>query len=133
MPLQLPLKVLLVEDNPAFAHVLAKLLRRDGATVDTADTGQRAVEHLQARSYDVLLCDLWLPELTGPEFYTLLQAQYPHLCARVIFLTGDTLGAESTAFLAQCGQPWLQKPFTAAALRRALQHVCPPSRGPQHA
>ena len=39
---------------------------------------------------------------------------------------GDTLGAESTAFLAQCGQPWLQKPFTGATVRRAIQHVCTP-------
>ena len=42
--------------------------------------------------------------MLGPEA-PLLRVQYPHLLHRVIFLTGDTLGAESTAFLAQCGQP----------------------------
>lgn len=127
----LPLTILLIEDNLSFAQALAKLLRRSGATVDLADNGQRAVASLQARLYDVLLCDLRMPALSGPEFYTLLQEEYPHLRSRVIFFTGDSLGAESTAFLAQCGQPWLQKPFTAAALRHALQQVCLPPRGPQ--
>ena len=133
MPPKPSLKVLLIDDNPTFAQALAKLLRRDGASVDMVDNGQRAVAHLQARPYDVLLCDLRLPALTGSAFYALLRERYPHLCSRVIFLTGDTLGAESTAFLAQCGQPWLQKPFTAAALRRTLQQVYPPLRSPQNA
>jgi CheY-like chemotaxis protein len=118
------LKVLIIDDNLSFAQALAKLLHRNGAIVDTANTGQRAVGYLRVHSYDVLLCDLRMPALTGPELYTLLREQYPHLLPRVIFLTGDTLGAESMAFLAQCGQSWLQKPFTAAALRRALQQVC---------
>jgi hypothetical protein len=41
----------------------------------------------------------------------------------VLFLTGDTLGADSTAFLAQCGQPWLYKPCNAAAIRHATQQM----------
>ena len=121
-----PLKILIIDDNLSFAQALAKLLRRDGATVDMADNGQRALAHLQARSYDVLLCDLRMPALSGPEFYALLREQYPHLLHRVIFLTGDTLGAESTAFLAQCKQLWLPKPLTGAQVRCAVQHVCTP-------
>jgi hypothetical protein len=41
----------------------------------------------------------------------------------VLFLTGDTLGAARTAFLAQCGQPCLYKPCTAAAVRHAIHQV----------
>src|SRR5438045_1197288 len=52
------------------------LLRRDGATVDTADTGHRALALLQERRYDVLLCDLRMPELDGPAFYAILMRQY---------------------------------------------------------
>src|SRR4030095_9541104 len=47
--------------------------------------------------------------------------QSPALCQRIIFVTGDTLNVESTAFLAQCGQPYLYKPCTAAAVREAIQ------------
>lgn len=118
-----PVKILLIDDEPGFVSGLARLLRRDGHTVDTAGDGQRALAQLQASRYDVLLCDLRMPQLDGPAFYTLLLGQHASLCQRVIFLTGDTLGDESRAFLAQCGQPWLPKPCTAAAVRSAIQQM----------
>src|SRR5207247_720898 len=73
--------------------------------------------------YDVLLCDLRMPNLDVPAFYATLARQEPALCQRVIFLTGDVYHAASMAFLAQCGQPWLAKPCTVAAVRSALQQV----------
>ena len=45
------------------------------------------------------------------------------LGARVIFLTGVSDEAENQAFLAQCGQPWLRKPYPIAALRSAIQQI----------
>ena len=71
----------------------------------------------------MILCDLRMPALDGPTFYTLVQQQDPALCQRMIFVTGDTLGVESTAFLAHCGQPYLHKPCTAAAVRHAIHQV----------
>ena len=115
--------ILVIDDAPSFVRALAVLLRRDGATVDTADTGHRALARLEERRYDVILCDLRMPELDGPAFYAILTRQYPALRQRVIFLTGDTLRADSLAFLEQCGQPWLAKPCMIAAVRRAIQHV----------
>ena len=91
--------------------------------MDTAANGQRALALLQERRYDVILCDLRMPELDGPTFSNLLTRQYPSLRQRVIFLTGDTLRADSMAFLAQCGQPWVPKPCTVAAIRRAMAQV----------
>jgi CheY-like chemotaxis protein len=64
-----------------------------------------------------------MPVLDGPTFYALLTRQYPALRQRIIFLTGDTLGADSQAFLKQCGQPWLRKPSPIATIRRTIQHV----------
>jgi CheY-like chemotaxis protein len=64
-----------------------------------------------------------MPDLDGPDCYALLGRQYPSLRQRVIFLTRDTLNADSRAFLEQCGQPWLPKPCTAAAVRRAIQQM----------
>jgi CheY-like chemotaxis protein len=117
------LTILIVDDEPSFASGLAQLLRHDGSTVDTVANGRLALEHLQAQRYDVVLCDLRMPELDGPDFYALLCQQHASLRQRVIFLTGDTLEAESTAFLAQCGQPWLSKPCHAAAIRRVMQQL----------
>jgi CheY-like chemotaxis protein len=121
MALQTPRKILLIDDETSFVRALAQLLRRDGHTVHTADNGQHALAQLRTQCYDVILCDLHMPALDGPTLYALLRQQYPALCQRMIFVTGDTLGVESTAFLAQCGQPCLYKPCTAADVRRAIQ------------
>src|SRR5437763_15641595 len=118
-----PVTILLIDDEPSFVCALARLLRRDGYTVDTVDNGQRALAQLHTQSYDLILCDLHMPVLDGPALYSLLEQQAPPLCQRVIFLTGDTLGADSLAFLAQCGRPWLCKPCPATAVRRLIQHV----------
>jgi CheY-like chemotaxis protein len=115
--------ILLIDNEPSFVRALAQLLHRDGYRVDTATEGQQALTQLQSQRYDVILCDLWMPGLDGRAFYTRLQQQVPALCARVIFITGDTLEAESTAFLAQCGRPALTKPCPAAAIRQAIKQV----------
>ncbi len=120
---QTPVTILLIDDEPGFVSALARILRHDGHTVDTAADGHAALTHLQAQRYDVVLCDLRMPALDGAAFYDLLCQQHAYLRQRVIFLTGDTLGAASTAFLEQCGQPWVYKPCTAAAIRRALQQI----------
>ena len=123
MPLHPSVTMLVIDDEPSFVRALAALLRRDGYAVDTADNGHRALAQLEEHPYDVLLCDVRMPELDGPTFYDILTRQYPHLRQRVIFLTGDTLSVESQRFLEQCGQPWVPKPCPAAAIRRAIAQV----------
>ncbi len=89
--LHTPLTILVIDDAPSFVRTLAMLLRREGYTVETADTGNRALARLEKQRYDVILCDLRMPELDGPAFYDILTSQDPSLRQRVIFLTGDTL------------------------------------------
>ena len=48
------------------ASALARLLRRDGHTVETAANGRLALAMLEERAYDLILCDLRMPELDGP-------------------------------------------------------------------
>ena len=64
-----------------------------------------------------------MPELDGPSLYRLLERQQPHLCQRLIFLTGDTLEPATQAFLEQSGVPCLTKPFPIAEARRVIQRI----------
>src|SRR5262249_31423341 len=114
--------ILIVEDEPNFCSLLSQMLSRQGYSVVTASNGALAWEHLRAQRYDVILCDIIMPELDGLAFYTLLQLDYPALCSRVIFLTGD-IRETTRAFLHQCGQPWLYKPCEVAAIRQAVTQV----------
>jgi CheY-like chemotaxis protein len=115
--------ILLVDDEPSVASALARLLRRDGHTVETTANGRLALAMLQERAYDLILSDLRMPELDGPGLYRALAAHYPHLCQRFILLTGDTLSPEVLAFVAESGVPRLTKPFTAVAVRSAIQQA----------
>jgi CheY-like chemotaxis protein len=123
MTSQPPVMILLIDNEPSFTSALATLLRRDGYTIDITENGRLALTQLQAHRYDLFLCDLLMPELGGEDFYDVLRQQYPALCQRVIFLTGDTMHGESLAFLEACGQPWLKKPCGAAAVREAVQQL----------
>jgi CheY-like chemotaxis protein len=124
---QRTLQVLVIDDNPGILSAVTRLLQRDGHTVETATNGQEALALLQERGFDLILCDLLMPALDGQTLYGLLQGQLPALCQRIIFLTGDTLGVESQAFLQQCGQPWLPKPCGIAEVRTAMAQVLPAS------
>src|SRR4029450_6066377 len=91
--------ILVVDDEVSLASGLARLLRRDGHTVDTVTNGHLALGRVEARAYDLILCDVRMPELDGPSLYRRLERQQPHLCPRLIFLTGDTLEPATQAFL----------------------------------
>jgi two-component system, OmpR family, alkaline phosphatase synthesis response regulator PhoP len=90
-----PRTILVIDDEPSVVRALTGLLRRDGYVVGTARNGWHALAQLQAQPYDVIVCDLQMPELDGSAFYALLTRQYPTLRHRVIFLTGDC-GDEAT-------------------------------------
>jgi two-component system NtrC family sensor kinase len=115
--------ILVVDDEPGITSALALLLGRDGHTVETAANGRLALEKLEVRAYDLILCDLRMPELDGPGFYRELERRHPHLLRRIIFLTGDTLSAPTREFLEGVDGSSLRKPFRAAEVRRAVQEA----------
>lgn len=120
-------RILIVEDEASLANVLARLLRRDGHTVDTAANGRLALAKLDEQTYDLILSDIRMPEVDGPSLYRLLERRQPHLCRRWVFLTGDTLEPATRAFLEASGVPYLMKPVTLAQIRRAIRQVEPMS------
>jgi two-component system, NtrC family, response regulator GlrR len=115
--------ILVIDDEPSLVRGVTRLLRREGYTVATAANGRYALAQLQVQPYDVILSDLSMPDVDGPTFFALLGQQAPALCQRVIFLTGAASEAGHRAFLAQCGRPWLRKPYSLAGLRRAIAQL----------
>jgi two-component system NtrC family sensor kinase len=115
--------LLIVDDEVGTATALVRVFHRDGQILDTAANGREALDKLRARSYDLILCDLRMPELDGPSLYRALACERPHLQRRFIFLTGDTLSPEAKAFFDETRAPHLAKPFRAAEIRRLVQQV----------
>jgi two-component system NtrC family sensor kinase len=115
--------LLIVDDEAGTTKALVRVFRRDGHVPDTASNGREALDKLRSRSYDLILCDLRMPELDGPSLYRTLACERPHLQQRFIFLTGDTLSPEAKAFLDEAHAPYLAKPFRAAEIRRLVQQT----------
>jgi PAS domain S-box-containing protein len=115
--------ILLIDDEPGIHRALTQLLRRSGHTITTAANGQEGLAALAAHAYDLILCDMRMPDLDGPAFYRELASRHPHLLSRVIFLTGDVLSPEAEAFFTQVGRPRLLKPFRAQEVRQLIQEV----------
>ena len=122
--------ILIVDDEAGIRNGLAYLLRRNGYKVDTAANGRLALIKLQEQVFDLIVCDLRMPELDGPGLYQALAHDQPQLSQRMIFLTGDTLSPETKEFLERTDIPRLTKPFTAAEVRRVVaQALQEPGRG----
>jgi two-component system copper resistance phosphate regulon response regulator CusR len=69
------MRILLVEDEPDAAAVLAKGLREHAYAVDTAADGRQALEHTAINDYDLIVLDLLLPRLDGIEVCRRLRAE----------------------------------------------------------
>ena len=123
LPLVTGKAILVVDDEPDVAGVLAEMLVADGHQVETATSGVRALEKLAERDYDLIVSDIKMPELDGPGLYHEIERRYPRLRRRIIFLTGDTLSAWTDDFLAHTEASSLSKPFVPGEVRRAVQRA----------
>lgn len=104
-------------------RALTPLLRRSGHDITSAVNGLEDLAALEARSYEVILCDMRRPDLDGPGFYRELERRQPHLLPRVVFLTGDVLSPEAKVFSPQADNLRLEKSFKALAVRQVIQQV----------
>ena len=115
--------ILVVDDEPLVAALMADTLELEGYEVETAKNGREALEKIAARSYDALLSDLRMPELDGVGLYRELEQQHPRLLPRLAFVSGTTEPPEYASFLEQTGATVLSKPFAVADLHRLVQRL----------
>lgn len=112
-----PLRILVAEDDPITARLVAKLLARFGYQPDVVDSGEAAVEAVEQGTYDLVLMDLQMPNTDGTEATRRIRAsarvgRQP----RIVALTA-TLSAEDAGCCAAVGMDGvLRKPVQIAAL-----------------
>src|ERR1700682_1428767 len=105
-----PACILVVDDEPLVAAIIADTLGLEGYEVDTAKNGREALEKIAARSYDAILSDLRMPELDGVGLYRELEQQDQSLLLRLAFVSGTTEPPEYASFLERTGATVLSKP-----------------------
>src|SRR5438876_2584084 len=126
-PAQVPegkrLHILVVDDEPHILYYMRATLESWGHSVEVASDGAYALERAIAGDFDVIICDLRMPHLSGRDMYQKLARQDPRAAERIIFATGDTVRGDTLQFLETLGRPYLHKPFTLSELRAALGHA----------
>jgi signal transduction histidine kinase/CheY-like chemotaxis protein len=103
--------ILVVDDEESILDLLYDFLKGKGYYVDTARTGQEALRKLKAETYDLIICDLKMPNLSGQQLYTEINKIKPELLSRIIFFTGDTVSPPTESFLKLTGNKVISKPF----------------------
>ncbi len=121
-PVHLPAgaRLLIVDDDPLILSLLTRALAGGPEVVALLDA-REALERLrQGERFDLLLCDLMMPELSGMDFHAALLAIDPALAGGAVFITGGAFTPRARAFLARVGNTCLEKPFDPQKLRRLV-------------
>jgi len=104
-------RVLIVDDDANVAKALARILRVRH-DVDICLAAREALAKLQGGArFDVIFCDLMMPEMTGIELFTELQTVVPDQAAKIVFLTGGAFTARAREFIDRVQSRCLAKPF----------------------
>jgi signal transduction histidine kinase len=116
-----PLRVLVIDDDDLVLTTIQRMLRGDHLAT-AVPTAVQALDLLRAgRRFDVVLCDLMMPQMTGMAFHREVEALDPSLAPGIVYMTGGAFAPEAREFLNRIGPAaCLEKPFTPEALRSAL-------------
>ncbi len=114
---------LVVDDEVSVRSLVARLLTRRGYDVVQAEDGEAALRLLEQRRFELVLCDLRMPRLSGRMLFDALAERGLDSAGRFVLMTGDTLSADVAAFVETRGVALLTKPFTAKELDDVLDAV----------
>jgi CheY-like chemotaxis protein len=114
-PRHASLQILVVDDDPIVTRMLSRVL--SSHVVQVANSGAGALERLSQHQFDLILCDLTMPGMSGMELYRAIEAESAETAERVIFMTGGAFTREGQEFLARVPNGRLEKPFDIRALR----------------
>jgi two-component system cell cycle sensor histidine kinase/response regulator CckA len=121
-------RVLVVDDEPVIAQLLARLLRQQYDVVAVSKAREALDLVRGGKQFDAVLCDLMMPDMTGMDLDAALQEIDSTWRNRIGFLSGGIFTERGLAFVSGCDRPQLEKPFTSAELESFLEAVLDRSR-----
>jgi two-component system, OmpR family, response regulator len=113
-------RILVVDDEPYITDLLVAALRFEGFTVDVAETGQEAIEKVEASRPDLVMLDVMLPDLTGTEVCRRIRDGGDRV--PVVFLTARDSMEDKVAGLGM-GDDYVTKPFNLDELVARIRAV----------
>lgn len=116
-------RALVVDDEPVVGGIICSVLEQMGYEVDQAMDGDEAMGLAVETCYSVIICDLLMPRVNGMALYDVWLKEAPEAARRTIFVTGDSLGQETSEFIRRTGCRCIFKPFRLDDLAEVVVQV----------
>ena len=116
-------RILVVDDEESIQQLLTGVLEMDGHDVQVANNGREALDRVEREPFDLIITDIKMPVMGGPDLYRHLSDAAHPLARRVIFITGDTVAPETRKFLQGVDNAVLAKPFRLRDVRESVRRA----------
>jgi CheY-like chemotaxis protein len=115
-------RILVIDDEPAILRAFRRVLFSH--EVHVATSGPEAMQTLaQGAPYDVIFCDVMMPEMSGVDVYQQIRERHPGQEQKIVFMTGGAFAEPAAHFFEEVDNPKLKKPFTASTVRSLVATV----------
>ena len=104
--------MLVVDDEPTIRMFCRFALQAEGLTCDEAENGKAGLEKLHKKPYDLVLLDVEMPHMTGPEVCRRLREQPPCAHLKVIVCSGRATGDDMVQIMLAGADDYLTKPLS---------------------
>lgn len=116
-----PHSVLIVDDEEHITELIDNVLQDCGYRTERTNDGARAIELLKQNGYDILICDLLMPGVSGRDLIEWSRVNRQNM--RTLLLSGDLARLNLPEFAGSCGAHFLSKPFGVADLIKAVRRL----------
>jgi PAS domain S-box-containing protein len=114
-------RILVVDDEPLVIRTVKRILSKEHDLVVTVAATEALALCASGEKFDLILCDLMMPEMTGMDLHRELSLVAPEQADRMIFVTGGAFTEKARRFLSETPKEHLEKPFASANLRAIVQ------------
>jgi CheY-like chemotaxis protein len=115
-----PESILLLEDDAAFGESLQLFLESHSYTVTHVHDGAEGLRRIAVTDFDIILCDMVMPGLSGDQFYLAVERTKPHLCKRFVYMSEHLTDLRTEELIRRVHGLTLRKPFHLADLLTAI-------------
>ncbi|MCJ7828293.1 MAG: response regulator, partial [Dehalococcoidia bacterium] len=116
-------RILVVDDEQVVRDIVNRVLTGEGHKVETVDNAADALKKIESKRYNLILVDIKMPGMNGVELYKRIKKIAEPLDRKVVFMTGDIMGADTEKFLSETKVAHIDKPFDAEQLSREVRRA----------
>jgi PAS domain S-box-containing protein len=116
-------RILVIDDEPLVRRAIERSLELEHDIVSAASAAEALAILERDEPFDLILCDLMMPDMTGMDVAARLARDRPDVAARMVFLSGGAFTPEAAAFLAAAGRRHVEKPFRPHDLQQRVRSL----------